>query len=65
MDGRLSPEFGGVSDFEYSDYPVDRDIKSRLGGYPTAGPSYYIDSYGRPIDDYNDEYNDDYNTLDI
>ena len=68
MDGRLSPDAFGASDLEYSDYPMDRDIKSRIGhSRPNQnfnGPSYYVDEYGQPVE-YNDDNNDGYNNEDL
>ena len=50
-DERSSHEdFGMMNEFEYSEYPVDRDMKSRIG----FREGYYTDQYGRPIDYSND-----------
>jgi hypothetical protein len=57
IDGRLSPDALGLDDFDYSDYALDRDMKSRMShsrnvpaGNQSANPSFYFDQYGRPVE---------------
>jgi hypothetical protein len=65
IDGRLSPDALGLDDFDYSDYALDRDMKSRMGAYnknmaasnpSAANPNFYFDQYGRPIEYSTGEY---------
>lgn len=69
LDGRLSPDAFGASDLEYSDYPMDRDVKTRIGhSRPNQnfnGPSYYVDEYGQPVEYNDDDNNDEYNNEDL
>lgn len=51
-DGRSSPDTLGINEFEYSEYPVDRDLKSRIGfrDQSAHNTSFYTDQYGHQID---------------